>query len=241
MSFAIISDVHSNEEALSAVLEDIEKRGVEEIYFLGDAVGYGPDPNECIKLLRKKCTVLLAGNHDWAVLGLTEVAYFNDNARAAVKWTDDVITDRNRKALNGFPLVKAIEEKDLFLVHAAPYEPEDWHYLFSPLQAVDAFNYFKQRICVVGHSHVPFIAEETSEGKIVPHERGIKFRKGSRYVINVGSVGQPRDGDPRACYALFENNGVQFVRVKYDIDATQKKMEEAGLPAPLILRLSVGR
>lgn len=241
MRHAVISDVHSNLEALRAVLSDIKKRGLKDILFLGDAVGYGPDPDECVRLIKKRAKVALAGNHDWAVLGLTSIEGFNPHAKAAVRWTDEVMKEENRKALEGFSIVKVLEEEDALLVHAHPFEPEEWHYLFDPLQAAEAFPYFSQRLCLVGHSHYPFISEKTSSGEIVPHEAEAGFARGSRYVINVGSVGQPRDGDPRACYAVLEEKGVLLVRVEYDVRKTQQKMADADLPEPLIARLEEGR
>jgi predicted phosphodiesterase len=240
MSLAVISDVHSNLEALEAVLDDMEEGGIKKALFLGDAVGYGPNPNECTELLDKSCDVLIAGNHDWAVLGLEDVSFFNPVARAAVLWTETVLTPENRKILEGFPIVKVVRERDLLLVHSSPYEPDRWHYLIGPEDAAGVFGHFKERICMVGHSHAPFIVERDSEGEMVAYHEEVEFREGSRYVINVGSVGQPRDGDPRACYAVMDEEGVRMRRVEYPVRKTQEKMSSEGLPQPLIERLSFG-
>jgi predicted phosphodiesterase len=241
MRLAFISDVHSNLEALQAVLSDIEKRNVSDIHFLGDAVGYGPNPNECIQTLGGTCSELLAGNHDWAVLGLTDIAYFNLYARAAVIWTDEVLSPENRKALEDFSLIRNLEGLGLLLVHSSPVEPGDWNYLFTPSDAALAFYHFSQRICLVGHSHVPFIVEKPASGDVISHGDSVDFSEGSRYIINVGSVGQPRDGDPRAAYAVLDEKGVRIYRVEYPVHETQEKMTAAKLPDSLVSRLSYGR
>jgi diadenosine tetraphosphatase ApaH/serine/threonine PP2A family protein phosphatase len=240
MPTAVVSDVHSNLAALEAVLEDIEKRRIKEILFLGDAVGYGPDPNECVSLLRKHARVLLAGNHDWAVLGQTDIAYFNPLARAAVAWTDTVLTKANRKALASWPLTELALGGEALLVHASPEDPPAWHYLITPKDGERALRFFSERICMVGHSHRPFITEKPPEGEFNAYEDRVDFREGARYVVNAGSVGQPRDRDPRACYAVLRDGGLSFVRVPYDIERTQEGMRKAGLPAPLAERLSYG-
>lgn len=238
--FAVISDVHGNMEALEAVLKDAKARSCREILFLGDAVGYGPNPNECVALLGEACRVLLAGNHDWAVLGLTDVAYFNEHARAAVHWTREVLTEESAAALRAFPLTKKMRPTNSILVHATPKEPEAWHYLLSLWDAEVNFHYFDERICFLGHSHHPFVIERTPSGEMITYRKEATLRKSGRYIINAGSVGQPRDRDPRACYVIVNGDALEFVRVKYDIRKTQGKMYEAGLPQPLIERLAQG-
>jgi predicted phosphodiesterase len=238
--YAVISDVHANLEALGAVLKDIEKRNVKGILFLGDAVGYGPDPNECVRLLKENCSVLLAGNHDWAVLGLTNVEYFNPVAKAAIRWTDENLAEKNRKIISGFSLVKLLKKESIFLVHSTPREPEEWHYLITLSDAEVNFRSFEQKVCLLGHSHSPFIVEKRSSGQMTVHKEKARLNKNSRYIINVGSVGQPRDGDPRACYALLNSEKIELIRVEYSIGETQRKMREAGLPEPLIQRLYYG-
>jgi predicted phosphodiesterase len=238
---AVISDVHSNLEALLAVLDDLKRIKIKDVLFLGDAVGYGPDPNECLSLLNKNCRVLLAGNHDRAALDLREAQYFNPYARAAVVWTAEVLSTSSIKTLHGLPVIKAIEEQGLLLVHSSPFEPEQWHYISSPAEAVDAFDYFTEHMCFVGHSHIPFIVEKPLRGKMRAYGEKAEFREGSRYLINAGSVGQPRDGDPRACFVILNEEGVEIKRVEYPVSETQKKMTKAGLPEMLIERLSYGR
>lgn len=241
MRLAAISDVHSNLTALEAVLADIKKRKVTRKVFVGDAVGYGPDPDEATALIAKECRGgSVAGNHDWAVLGLTDVEYFNPVARAAIRWTDETITAETRETLGKWPLAKVLKKDDMLLVHSTPVAPEEWGYLFSPQQAAPYFDSFTQKICLVGHSHMPFVAELLPTGEVAGYLDGAELLEGCRYIINTGSVGQPRDRDPRAAYALFEGTRVEIVRVEYDISSTQEKMREAGLPEPLILRLSYG-
>jgi predicted phosphodiesterase len=238
--YAVISDVHANAEALRAVLRDIRKRQIYQIFFLGDAVGYGPDPDECVGLLKSECQLLIAGNHDWAVLGRTATESFNDGARLAISWTRGILHPGNKEILGRYLLKAEIKEKGITLVHATPYEPEHWHYLMTKSDAERNFECLETDICFIGHSHRPEITEMDRQGVLHIHKEEIACKKGHRFIINAGSVGQPRDGDPRACYAVFEGGRVGLVRVEYDIHTTQKKMREAGLPEPLTERLSYG-
>lgn len=240
MRYAILSDVHANLDALEAVLEDLDKKNIDTIFFLGDAVGYGPNPNECIESLVRGCKILLAGNHDWGVLGLTDVTYFNLYARAAIEWTKKVITEGNKKIISSFP-VEEEKDGDLLLVHSTPKEPKEWNYLLTLWDAEMNFNYFENKLCFLGHSHQPFIIERLPSGELVTYKKSAPIGKMERYIVNVGSVGQPRDGDPRACYALVNDEHMEIVRVSYDIEAVQEKMRKEGLPLILIERLSIGR
>ena len=239
--YAVISDVHSNAEALRSVLRDINKRQVRDIFFLGDAVGYGPQPNESVEFLKSECKIIIAGNHDWGVLGLTETWSFNKYARMALAWTSGILTADNYETLRTSPLKSEISGVDITLVHATPFEPEKWHYLLTLSDAEINFKYMHTDLCFIGHSHRPFIIEMSSSGGLKTNKQEMHKTEGSRYIINAGSIGQPRDGDPRACYALVDDARIELVRVVYDIQATQKKMSEAGLPNMLIERLSYGR
>ncbi len=241
MRYAILSDVHSNLEALEAVLRNVDKRKVKDVLFLGDAVGYGPNPNECIELLIARCKILLAGNHDWGVLGLTDINYFNEYARAAIEWTKQVITEGNRKTLRPLPVKKEINKEDMILVHSTPKEPEEWHYLLTLWDAEINFHYFDNKFCFLGHSHYPFVIEKLLSGELVAYKEAAVMGKTERYIMSVGSVGQPRDGDPRACYAIVNDEKMEIIRVPYDIEAVQKKMIKEGLPLFLSERLSRGR
>jgi predicted phosphodiesterase len=266
MRYAVIADVHANLEALSAVLEELRDTSVDGILFLGDSVGYGPNPNECIEVLRGKALVLIAGNHDRAVIGLTGLEYFNPNARTAIEWTKDILTEENKTFLKSLPIFNILKDKDypsptplpqgegargrvkkvssgenIFLVHSTPKEPEQWHYLIDTQDAYVNFHFFTERLCLIGHSHQPAIIEQDSEGNIIIYRGKADFKDGRRYIINAGSVGQPRDSNLDACYAILTENSVEIKRVSYDILSTQKKMREAGLPLFLIERLARGR
>lgn len=240
-AYAVISDVHANLEALEAVLEDIEKEEVDRILFVGDAVGYGPDPNKCVGLLGQKAAVMIAGNHDRAAAGMDSYDQFNPYAKSAIEWTIKTLNDKSLRFLNGLKLTATLDKEDILLVHGTPKEPEMWHYLISEYTAALNMAYFEEKICFVGHSHQPFIIESSSRDNISSNYDSVKIRNGSRYIVNAGSVGQPRDGNPDASYILFTKDRLQIKRVPYDIVLTQNKMEKAGLPAYLIERLAAGQ
>jgi predicted phosphodiesterase len=240
-SYAIISDVHSNVEALHAVLKEIDKESVAALFFLGDAVGYGSDPNTCTELLQSVSNVFIAGNHDRGAVGLSDVSFFNIYARIAIDWTRDVLTEENKDFLKSVPLTYESEEENIFMVHSSPKDPEQWHYIEDKESAVKNFPYFQQTYCFVGHSHIPFIAEQSHNGKTVMCFTSADIRQGCRYIINTGSVGQPRDGNPDACYVILSGDSIKIKRVPYDILLAQKKMKDSGLPNYLITRLAKGK
>ncbi|MBF0516622.1 MAG: metallophosphoesterase family protein [Nitrospirae bacterium] len=238
--YAVISDVHSNLHALVAVVEDIEGRGIEDIYFAGDIVGYGPRPNECIDIITRRCKILIAGNHDWAVVEYTDTDYFNDIAMRAIEWTRDHITDQHMDDIRAFKLFKSDPTRNAMFVHATPKDPDNWDYLFSLTNAAANFQSFKQKFCFVGHSHTPVIIESAGPGEMSTIWDRTEINETSRYIINVGSVGQPRDGDTRSSYAVVSDCAIEIIRVAYDVEKTQQEMREAELPARLIERLSYG-
>ena len=238
MLTAVLSDVHSNLSALTSVLDDARARGARRFWFLGDAVGYGPDPNECVALISDTASVMILGNHDAAVLRPEEAEPFNRYASEVIDWTREELTPINIAVLRSMKLTVSLE--DTLLVHASPNEPEAWHYLSGAASAAAVADRFSERICVVGHTHTPFIAEINPGGQGVTHPKGAAFADGSRYVINAGSVGQPRDGDPRASYVLMDAGYAEIVRVGYDIAECKARMRERGLPEPLIRRLAMG-
>ena len=243
MRYAIIADIHANLAAFTAVLDDIEGRGgVEEIWCLGDVVGYGPDTHQCIELLRQSKHVCVAGNHDWAAIGKMDTTYFNPDAAAACHWTAKQLSPEDIDYLGNLPLV--IEKNDFTLAHGSPREPI-WEYLLSASEAEENFAYFKSLFCLVGHSHVPLVFKysETGVCSFSPFSPDDELRLAKdRLIINPGGVGQPRDGDPRASYAIYdgETRMVRLHRVSYDISATQTSMIEHGLPIRLVTRLSYG-
>jgi predicted phosphodiesterase len=242
MRYLIISDVHANLPALNAVLADAAP--FDRIWCLGDITGYGPDPNECITRLREFPLTTLAGNHDWAVIGKLDLGYFNREARAAVAWTRLALMPENKAFLESLPSL--LVEDDYTLAHGSPSQPIE-EYILDPLAAEQNFNMFKTRVCLVGHTHWP-VAFFRAYGlermciQIAPqwNER-IKINTG-RWIINPGSVGQPRDGDPDACYALLDKDTGEwtFKRVRYPFEETQARMRQFKLPERLIERLSIG-
>jgi len=240
---AIISDIHGNLSALEAVLEDAG--AVDQIWCLGDVVGYGPEPNECIELLRARNALCLPGNHDHAALDQLDLADFNTEARRAVLWTRGQLTPENRDFLRA--LAERRVEGDFTCVHASPRHPI-WEYVVSVAIARVNFAHFTTRACFHGHTHVPIVFQlkaDTSCQALLPsveYPLRLGDAPGSRWMINPGSVGQPRDGDRRASYAILDTdqNLVEYRRVLYPIEETQRKMQQHNLPPRLITRLSYG-
>ena len=235
-----MADVHANLAAFQAVLSDIEKRGgADEIWCLGDIVGYGPDPSECIALLRQLPHLCVAGNHDWAAIGKVDISDFNPDAAQACRWTATQLTPEDARYLESLPLT--LRRNDFTIVHGSPREPI-WEYVVSTQSAKANFGYFETRFCLVGHSHVPLVFESTGPTCLLEELPSELKLGGNRLIINPGGVGQPRDGDPRAAYAIYDegNKTIYHYRVPYDIEATQEKMVKRGLPSFLVVRLSYG-
>ncbi len=242
MRYGVISDIHANLEALEAVFDELQKAKVDEIICLGDIVGYGPDPEKCVELVRKHCKFSLAGNHDHALLGLIDTRFFNQYAKKSVEWTKVQLSKTSTEYLHSLPLIEKIE--NFTIVHASPARPETWNYILSIDDAADNFTYIQGVCCFVGHSHVPIILERNNDNKVViKRENNLELDQDKQYIINIGSVGQPRDLDPRAAYAIFNSEVYRFdlQRVRYDMSKTQKKIIERGLPAYLAERLSSGQ
>jgi diadenosine tetraphosphatase ApaH/serine/threonine PP2A family protein phosphatase len=292
MRYAILSDIHGNAEALRAVLNDIERvsleRGasVDQVWCLGDLVGYGPEPGECVRRIRARCDVCIAGNHDWAAVGKLDLQDFSGAAAKSAEWTREHLSPDERRYLQSVPEVKRVGE--FTLAHGSPTNPI-WEYLITPTTAAPNFAGFDTLFCVVGHTHLPTIflqpaferapavrggdaarvreaqlamalpggpsrsmlEQSTSEPGAAPEwshcERHIPgpglwmLPPGYRAIINPGSVGQPRDGDPRASYLIYDSTlGFEFRRVPYNIEATQQRIREAGLSPKLAARLARG-
>ncbi len=231
MKLAFISDIHGNLEALNVALEIIEGQAVDEIICLGDVVGYGANPCECLELVRLKTDKIILGNHDAAAVEKTDPNYFNEFAREAVFWTQSVLSEDQKTFLKSLPL--SLKMDALHLVHGSPDAPEHWNYIFSPYDAIRQFAHIDGDVCFVGHSHV---SGDYFEGD---PETG----KRAKRIINVGSVGQPRDHDPRLCFATYETESdeVEFIREEYDSEVAAAKIRAAGLPAFLADRLGWGR
>ena len=241
MRIAYISDVHANLEALEAVFRDIEQQKVQNIYFMGDVVGYGANPNECAELIMNNCDLSIAGNHDHAALGITDISVFNERAAEAIMWTFEVMNEATSNFLDKQPFTREIESQGVFLAHGSPYDPEDWLYVLTMEDVERSLEAQDSRICLVGHSHRPFVAERTADGELMIHPMWVSLTEGSRYIMNVGSVGQPRDRDPRSSYMIIDDEMAELVRVEYDIALAQKKILDAGLPEQLARRLALGR
>ena len=244
MICAILADIHANLAAFEAVLGDIEKKGgVDEIWCLGDIVGYGPDPCRCIELLRQYNHVCVAGNHDLAAIGKMELSYFNPYAAEACRWTTGQLSEEDVAYLASLPLT--LEKGEFLLAHGSPAEPA-LEYVMSASVAARNFEFFQLPYCLVGHTHAPAAFREEADGSCLPIGLspgvGMVLAK-HRMIINPGGVGQPRDGDPRASYAIFDDEGRVFrlYRIEYDIRATQDRMMAAQLPIHLITRLEAGR
>lgn len=241
MTILVISDIHANLTALEAVLEDAEQ--YQSVWCLGDVVGYGPDPNACVERLRDLPNLTcLRGNHDSAVTGLTEKSKFNPSAQEALHWTEKELTARQITFLKGLPSHRQMDQ--VTLSHGSPREPV-WEYIMDPYTARANFEFFSTPYCLVGHSHIPFMYVQGAEGGDVDQQTvvpGKEMELPTRALLNPGSVGQPRDNDPRAAYALLdlEKGTWTSVRVPYDIEAVQNRMQEAGLPQTYIRRIAHG-
>jgi diadenosine tetraphosphatase ApaH/serine/threonine PP2A family protein phosphatase len=242
VKLGIVSDIHSNLDALEAVIGALKEKGATRFLCCGDIVGYGPDPNRCVELIRELGCVCVAGNHDYGVAGLASLAGFNDAACQAALWTRPLLTESNRLFLVNLPLTAV--EGPFCIVHASPSAPETWEYVLTVREAAREIDRCAPGACVVGHSHQPFAVERLPGGQARRvRQRQFLLRPEAGYFINAGSVGQSRDGDPRACCMLYDDDtrSMAYLRVPYDIAAVQTKMRAAGLPARLAARLATGR
>jgi len=252
MRVAIVSDIHSNLEALQKAFEIIDEKKIDEVVCLGDLVGYGANPNECIDITKKRASCVLLGNHDQAAFDLSQTEHFNRHARTAAYWTNQILTQENLEYLKALPLQHVID--DLTFVHASPKNPDQWDYIFSAHEAKINFESFQTRICFVGHTHIPGIFPEdlkmqkskvtrltTPNGSIAPLGRR-QLVEENRYIINVGSVGQPRDGNWKLSLGIFDTSAwaYEVIRSEYDVQAASEKIVAADLPRFLADRLLVG-
>ena len=236
---AVISDIHGNLHALESVLRSIDAESPDAVWCLGDLVGYGPQPNRCCELVAGRADVCLIGNHDLGVLGRIDLEDFSPDAAAAARWTAEVLDDETRRYLESLSPSKVLERAELF--HASPRDPV-WEYVLAPEVAFFSLEATEKPLVLVGHSHVALLfgAEELmlalgEEGKEIDLAR-------ERWLLNPGSVGQPRDGDPRAAWLLldFDTARAVYHRVEYPIERTQAEIRERGLPEPLAERLASG-
>jgi len=242
MKTAFLSDVHGNLEALLSVKQSLEQEKVDKVFFLGDIVGYGAEPDACIDIIRSMTDTIIAGNHDWAACGRRVTDHFNPMALQAITWTKRNISGDNLDFLSGLPLK---QETDGFLaVHSTPMNTETWGYILTAEAAESAFSLFSRQMCFIAHSHVPAAFIQTAEGRItVSKSDRIAITPALRLIINVGSVGQPRDGNPLSSYGIYDSEKKEYLlfRVPYDIAAAQKKILAAGLPPFLANRIERGK
>lgn len=236
MRYAIISDIHGNLEALKRVAKAIKHEKIDEVWCLGDIVGYGPNPNECVERVKKMCSTVVVGNHDYVMVNDSLLQDFNPLAKKAARWTKDNLKKENLQYLACLSFTAKMP--DILLVHGSPISPRSFTYIFDVFSALSQFQGFQEWLCFVGHSHVPGIF--CSNGEVMKDSAVLK--KDQKYIINVGSVGQPRDENPQACYGILDTDSLtfSFKRIDYYIGKTAKKMLHAGLPEYLAERLSCG-
>lgn len=240
MRLAVLSDIHGNMNALRSVLVETEAASCDFVLCLGDVVGYGPEPREVVETLRRLRARCVLGNHDAAAVCREDAGTFNASAAMAVSWTQEQLDRRSLDYLAGLRPTR--RTAGCFMAHALPSDPLSWRYLSTPAAAGLELEAMSERVCLVGHTHVPMIVERIGARVRVVPDTIVRLRNGARYLINVGSVGQPRDEDPRACYAIYDRSERTIVirRVEYDAEATRAKIIEAGLPPFLGDRLLKG-
>ena len=243
MRYAFIADIHGNLEALLAVLADLDRQQISVILCLGDIVGYGADPIRCIAVVRERAMHVVAGNHDYAAAGKISCDEFNEFARAAIAWTRRHLSEEEKDWLRQLPLIVHLD--DFSMVHSSLHRPEEFNYIESAHDAAECFREMQKPLCFVGHSHVPVVFFDSGKSPIPPYRLDLvnPVPVEGRMIVNVGSVGQPRDEDPRAAYCIYDSDAstVEIRRVTYEIEAAADKVRAAGLPELLAFRLRLGR
>ena len=240
MKYAIIADIHANLEGFEVVLDDAQKNDCTHYVCLGDVVGYNSNPKECMKIVRDMNMPCIMGNHDEYCSGMEELVGFNPHAAHAVQWTRDQLSDEEREWLRRLKYKRLVA--NFTTVHATLDDPKRWCYVMSKFDAAASFTYQNTGVCFFGHTHVPlaFVRDSMVRGGTYST---IKVEQGKKYFVNVGSVGQPRDKDPRAGYVIYDIKAktIELRRLEYDIEKTQAKILEAGLPERLANRLALGK
>jgi len=241
MRYGILGDIHGNIEALTAVLDACREEGVRRYFCIGDIVGYGANPKECIETLKELKIVSVAGNHDWAVSGNLSPVNFNSVAKESVTWTKKQLTKEHLDFLKDLELV--FYHDDFILVHGTLHKPRSFTYLFDINTAPDTFYLMDRNVCFIGHTHVPQILVKRGEEMTYEDTVTVEEDEQSKYIVNVGSVGQPRDGSPLSSYCIYDPDlhRIQIKRVSYDVLSAQKRIIEEGLPEILSKRLAVGQ
>ena len=247
MRYLVLTDIHANLEALDTCLADARTRGYDATLVLGDLVGYGPDPNAVVERVQAlKPVAIVRGNHDKVACGLEQAEGFNSVAKSAARWTLDMLTPEHRDWLCDLPHGPILVDDVVEICHGSPFDEDA--YIFDELDAVRALKVQNRQLCLFGHTHYPITFELSDEsfdtvGAASSAEMHVQMRDGCKYLINPGSVGQPRDGDPRAAYAIVDTKErrVELYRIRYPVEETQTKIVKAGLPEVLAQRLAVGR
>jgi len=241
MKYAILGDIHSNLEALQAVLEHSRQQSCTHYVSLGDIVGYGPNPKECLDIVRELNCPVVMGNHDEYCASVLDLTGFNPMAADAIKWTRDRLSEDDREWLRNLKYSRVVES--FSIVHATLDLPEKWAYVFDKLAAAASFNYQRTAVCFNGHTHVPVAFVRAATGIQGGMYQKIKIEIGRKYFINAGSIGQPRDRNPAAAYVTYDipGNTVELQRVEYNYRITQEKIRAAGLPETLAERLEHGK
>jgi diadenosine tetraphosphatase ApaH/serine/threonine PP2A family protein phosphatase len=243
MLVAVLSDIHGNRHAFEAALDDVARTDVEEVWCLGDLVGYGAEPDACVDLARERCDLVLCGNHDLAVIGDLSIEDFSKNAAAAARWTMDALSEDRKAWLRG--LEPAADREGVGLYHGSPRDPV-WEYVLSGLLADLCLDAVRFRVVLVGHSHVAvhFDRADSGSARAIRRHHGDTADLGvGEHLLNPGSVGQPRDGDPRAAWLLLDTDAAtaQWRRTAYDLAGAQAAIRAAGLPGALAERLEYGQ
>ena len=247
MRYLVLTDIHANLEALDICLADAKTRGYEKTLVLGDLVGYGPDPNTVVERLRALNPVaIVRGNHDKVACGLEQAEGFNNVAKSAAHWTLEMLTPGYREWLAALPEGPTDVDDVVQICHGSPFDEDA--YIFDETDAIRALKFSNRQLCLFGHTHYPVTFELSNDsfdsvGSASAPQMQVQMRDGCKYLINPGSVGQPRDGDPRASFAIWDadRGRIEFYRVEYDVKLTQEKMRAVDLPSYLIDRLAHGR
>lgn len=240
MRYGIFSDIHGNWEALQEVLQFYRKEGITDYICLGDTIGYGANPKECLDLIRGLNAVCVAGNHDWAVSGRLNYEDFHQSAKEAVDWTRSQLSGEDVAFLNHLPLI--FKNDDFVAVHGTLSEPEYFHYMIYMSDARETFHLMERQVCFVGHSHVPQIIVQHGEKVVCSTKMNAEINPPDRYIVNVGSVGQPRDGNPKTSCCVYDTaaRALHINRLTYDVQSAYAKILRAGLPEDLAERLLAG-
>ncbi len=241
MRYGILGDIHGNLEALETVVSGLQKEGVDHFISVGDIVGYGANPRECIQIVQDLNATVVAGNHDWAAIGKLDATFFNVYAKQAVDWTSSVLSKADTDWLKALPLIQVVDN-EITVGHATIADPDQFNYIQTYYDAARSINEMKTHVAVLGHSHVP-LAFLMNESLRLSVSTKIDLSKTKKALINVGSIGQPRDENAKAAYGLYdsETQTYRLKRARYDIRTTCKKIIDAGLPQILAERLKYGR